>query len=190
MEEALSRWLEEQGDRMEALKESLDQKRKELTKMGAGDPGSWGQEWVLWQGLNPQRERSQEGVKGRPIERGSIGKRSEGDGIYRITTWPDPKEAAETLVIKYNYPMEGNRFKNTTRWDESLRFRASDKGTDKSSGSRGPEHRSEGTSRNKSSQEPEPGPEQEARPDIGKEHKQSAKAWKPKMETEEGAKEV
>ena len=39
-DEALPRWLEEQGDRMEALKESLDQKRKELAKRGAADPES------------------------------------------------------------------------------------------------------------------------------------------------------
>ena len=80
--------------------------------------------------------------------------------------------------------------KNTTRGDESLRVRASGKGADKSSGPQGPEHLREGTSRNKNGQKPEPGPEQEAQPDIRKENKLSAKARKPKMETEEGAKEV
>ena len=79
--------------------------------------------------------------------------------------------------------------KNTTRGDESLRVRASGKGADKSSGPQGPEHLREGTSRNKNGQKPEPGPEQEAQPDIRKENKESAKAPKPKMETE-GAKEV
>ena len=37
-EEALLEWLEEQGDRQENLKESQDQKRRELSRRG-----SWGQ---------------------------------------------------------------------------------------------------------------------------------------------------
>ena len=57
-EEALPRWLEGQRDRMEALKENLDQKQREL---GAGNLGSWGQSWVLRRGLNRQREKSHGG---------------------------------------------------------------------------------------------------------------------------------
>ena len=51
-EEALLEWLEEQGDRMENLKESLDQKRRELTRRG-----SWGQESVA--GRKPREPEDQ-----------------------------------------------------------------------------------------------------------------------------------
>ena len=69
-EEALVRWLEEQGDRMEALKKGLDQKQRELARTG-----SRGQGPVQRQGSNRQKELSLGGPKVRPsimalLERG------------------------------------------------------------------------------------------------------------------------
>ena len=146
---------------MEALKESLDQKRRELAKLGAENLRSWGQ-----------------------------GGGSEGYKTYGTMTRPDPKEALGTLAIKHNYAPEGHQFKNSTSWDVSFSFRAPDTGADKISGRQRPEHQSVGSSSDKSVQEQEPGPEQEARNNVQKERKQKTKSWQQQMETEEGAKEV
>ena len=61
MEETLLEWLEEQGDRMETMKESLDQKRRELTRRGSGGQGrAQRRDSIL------RREMSRGGSKGRP----------------------------------------------------------------------------------------------------------------------------
>ena len=43
---------------MEGLKESQDQKRRELVSLGARNLGNWGQSWAIRRDLNRQRERT------------------------------------------------------------------------------------------------------------------------------------
>ena len=94
---------------MEALKESLDQKRRELARLG-----SWGQGGAQRRDSILRRERSHGGVQGTSLEQGSIGKGSEEHGAYGSMILPDPKEASGTLAIKHHCTSEGHQFKNFT----------------------------------------------------------------------------
>ena len=100
---------------MEALKESQDQKRRELASLGAGNLGNRGLSWAIRRDLNRQRERSYGEVQARSPERDSIGKGSEGHRNHKITIRPDPKEALGTLGIQHNYVPEGHKFQYATR---------------------------------------------------------------------------
>ena len=95
---------------MEALKESQDQKRRELARLGAGKLGRWGLSWVPRWGSNRHRERSYGEVQGRSPERDSIGKGSEGHRNHKITPRQDPKEVFGTLGIQHNHAPEGHQF--------------------------------------------------------------------------------
>ena len=86
-------------------------------------------------------------------------------------------------MIKHNYTSEGHQFKNSASWDVSFSFRASDTGAGKISGRQQPERPSKGTACDKSTQEQELGPEQEAQHEAQQE-------WKQKTRTEEGCKEL
>ena len=145
MEEALLRGLEEEGDRMEALKGSLDQKQRELARLA-----SWGQGCVQWRDSILRTEMSHGGVQFTSLEQGSIGKGSEEHGAYGSMILPDPKEASGTLAIKHHCTSEGHQFKNSTSWDVSLSFRASDTGAGKISNRQQPERPSRQTARDKS----------------------------------------
>ena len=105
-------------------------------------------------------------------------------------TRPDPKVALGTLGFKHNYAPKGHQFQNSTSWDVLFSFSAPDTGADRTSVRQKPERLSIGFSSDKSVQEQETGPEQEARHDVQKESKPNTKSGEQKMETEEGAKEV
>ena len=76
-EEALPRWLEEQGNRMEALKEILDQKQREL---GTRNLGSRGQVGVLRQDSNQPGELPHWEVEDLVLKKGFTVKEPEGGG--------------------------------------------------------------------------------------------------------------
>ena len=118
---------------MEALKESQDQKRRELARLGAGKLGRWGLSWVPRRGSNRQRERSYGEVQGRSPEQDSIGKGTKRHRNHEIMIRPDPKEAFGKLGVQHNYAPEGLQFQYATRWEGSSSFRAPDTGADKTS---------------------------------------------------------
>ena len=113
---------------MEALKESQDQKRRELASLGARNLGNWGLSWAIRRDLNRQKERSYGGVQARSPERDSIGKGSEGHRNHETTIRPDPKEVLGTLRIQHNYEPEGSQLQYATRCEGSFSIRAPDMG--------------------------------------------------------------
>ena len=117
MEEALLGWLEKQVDRVEDLKESLDQKRRELARLGDGKMGRWELGGVLLRGSYLPGELPHVEVKDMFLERGLAMRESkEGgtNGTMALLTLPDPEEALGALAVMHTYAPEGYKFKNAT----------------------------------------------------------------------------
>ena len=101
-EEALLGWLEEQIYQMEDLKESMDQKRRELTGLKAGKLGSLGRGRVVRQDSNRPGERSHGEVEDRFREQDVAAKESkEGGtkGIRALMALPNPEGALGARVV-------------------------------------------------------------------------------------------
>ena len=189
MEGALLEWLEEQIDRVEDLKQSLDQKQRELAWLGAGKLGSWGRGCVVRRGSNPPGERFHMEVKDMFREQGFAAKESEAGGTKgnrALMALPNPKGALGALVAMHNYTPEGYEYAT----DQGGSF-SSGRGAGQIRGRQEQEHPQVRASGGRSVQEQEPGQEREARNDVQQEWKQQEQQeWNQKMETEEGSKEL